>query len=384
MPLARTSAGKSSPNSSPRPSAGSSPSIATCCSTSLLPHSTARLGRPARLAQHLFGLALDGRAEGLVGERVVEVGEHEVLPHEDARARRRGRGTARPRTALVPGMRSMFMPASRTCSSAARSAPAAGARPMASSGVQTAPAGEHAHAVDVQVEPVLSALRGRRSLPPPRSRKPTRPARSITARILRCGDRLAAHQTRVAAHEQSCSAGSPWVCGHQRATSGTTQLAARLDSHPRRATSASGARRVPDGPDELHLDAVIGAVPRGCAGAPVPPARRPRRTRRGRSVSSSTTRRRRRSRRTARHGPTAAGPGAKPGSRPSSIVRKKRRLPSATRRVRQRARGRRGGRSSGVSARQRIASSLRAAQARPPRRARGPRTSSRSRARARR
>ena len=44
-----TRAGSSSPNSSPRPNEGSSPSIATCCSISLLPHSTARLGRPARL-----------------------------------------------------------------------------------------------------------------------------------------------------------------------------------------------------------------------------------------------------------------------------------------------------------------------------------------------
>ena len=48
------------------------------------------------------------------------------------------------------------------------------------------------------------------------------------------------------------------------------------------------------------------------------------------SSSRSTASRRRRSIHTGRHGPTAAGPGANPGARPSSIVRKKRKPPSTS------------------------------------------------------
>ena len=292
-------------------------------------------------AEDLGDLTLDERSERVVRERVVQVREQQVLPDEDpqlvAQIVELGRLVE-----AVPGMRSMFMPASRTSSSAdRRSGSMSRARPDRS---------------------------GSR---PRRGRRSARRRRGSRARRARCRDpgpvRRSAPGSRRARHRRTSRR------RHSRST------AARRAGPARRGYAAT---RWPPRDDQLALDGdrAVGladrrAWPRGRRSArrarPRPVGRPPSSARRraltvsrpsspasrARTRRSSTTMPRRRSRVTGRHGPTAGGPGANPGARPSSVVRNQRRLPSATTAVRQRARGLRGSASRGARARQRIASS---------------------------
>ncbi len=196
--------------------------------------------------------------------------------------------------------------------------------PRRSGGVQTAPRANTGTPLTAQGEPV--ALRAAASTR--RARKPDRADGEATP--LRRRSMITVVQR-----------GSPWVCGHQRCTSGDPELAADPAAPSSRARSArhapaATARRRRAG--QVTRTGPAAAAPRRAA------ARRRRRPSTARTRVAAARRRARRVRRssaTGRHGPTTAGPGANPGARPSSIVRKKRRLPSATSRVRQRARGRR-------------------------------------------
>ena len=246
--------------------------------------------------------------------------------------------------ALVPGMRRMFMPASRTCSNAARSCAGDGASPTASIGVHTHPRANTRVPLRCRSSP-CSSTSWIGAAPAASSRNPTRPASTE----IRCSPSPISSRAPYVA-------GSPWVCGHHSATQGTVSSPVQRTAPSSSATS-SAADQLCD-PRESSIS-TLGRVASANWSRHASTARRPSaRSTLGRSDSASTTTRRRRSRTTSRHGPTAGGPGAKPGARPSTIVRKKRRLPSATRRVRHRARGRRRARRRGARPRQQIVSSF--------------------------
>ncbi len=208
----------------------------------------------------------------------------------------------------------MFIPAARTRPSSARSSCSEGARLIASIGVHTAPRANTRTPLTCRSSPFRSTSWAG-LVPNASSRKPMLPT---STRVC--------ERVPVTTRRTSCRAGSPCVCGHQRSTRGTSSSPCAVGSSagPR---SASCARCAPDGPSSSTSTERTCSSPKGrrlatTESTPRSPSKR------GRSVSSSTANPRRRSTWTARHGPTAAGPGAKPGARPSSIVRKNRRLRS--------------------------------------------------------
>ena len=226
------------------------------------------------------------------------------------------------------------MPASRTPSSRRRSSSAArshadqvGRRP------DGAP-GEHGHAVDVQIQAVAANV--------------LRPAQRAKADAPLRPDR------RRRRPRSTCAAPAPVRVGPPaRRRRGP----ARRRRSARRACGTIGARRRPPPP---RIDRRA-RPPAGCrltldhpvaVGMERSEDRAARADRAGARWTSST----------GRQGPTAAGPGAKPGERPNIIVRNQRRLPGSTTRVRHRAAGRRRPASRGLSARQTITSSFSAAR----------------------
>ena len=230
--------------------------------------------------------------------------------------------------APVPGILTTFIPAARSCSSATRSSSSPAARLTKSGGVQTTPRAKMSTPFTRRASGVSStAYPG----PGSSSRKPTRresssaPARSVN----------------------SCRVGSPCVCGHHSSTFGTRTSPSTLPSTTgtdARQPASSSSSSSGSAPSIARSWAVTRSTPSPSSS-------------RGRSSNRSRTIPRRRSRKTGFHGPTGAGPGAKPGQRPSSIVRKKRRFPGASC-VRQRDRGLRDPSRSGASAWQWIRSSF--------------------------
>ena len=245
----------------------------------------------------------------------------------------------------------MFIPASRTCSSAARSSLARRAPGRRSrSGVQTAPRAKTRTPFTCRSSPSLGDVVPGAG-PAASSRKPTRPASIPTSPL---AARRRAGAPRAGPARRGCAATSGRVGNADLAATSTAPSSP--GASPRARASASPAPRArPVGGARRRRRRARAASPR-TASTPSSPSRR------GRSASASTATAPRRSIQTGRQGPTAAGPGAKPGQRPSSIVRKKRRRLSASL-VRQRARGLRRLPSSGPSARQRIASSFSAPRA---------------------
>ena len=163
------------------------------------------------------------------------------------------------------------------------------------------------------------------------SRKPTRPASTASA-----------SPSRSTSSRASYSAGSPWVCGHQRGGARDLErpLGHGVARRPRAARASPRAALI--GPAELDLDRAS-ARRSSSARRRAPHRQHARRRPPGAGAAAA---RRRRGRGGARATPgararPAPGRGRSPGARPSSVVRKKRRFWFATTRVRQRARGRR-------------------------------------------
>ncbi len=163
----------------------------------------------------------------------------------------------------------MFMPASRTRTSSAAQLRLRGRHRDRVDRRPHGAAREHADAVDVQVEPVpFDVVAGR--APEASSRKPTRPASTTVS--------CSALETR---RRMSCKAGSPWVCGHHRATSANLELAARnagvASQSPARQPASSCAAVASREP----LSSTSHRRRRACRAAPVaaraPRASRPRR-----------------------------------------------------------------------------------------------------------
>ena len=246
---------------------------------------------PLELGDHL---RRGGGTEPLVGEGVVEVREHEVLPDEDSElvaevveavilvARRAGQPEhvhaggldpleRRPQVALVGG-----------------EGDEVGRHPERA-------AGENAPTVQMEIEAlaldVVAGCRSRRELaePHPAGLDADRPA-DVVDKELDCVQVRGSVRMRPPARH----------VGHRELTEPTT-----AGPSP---SSLSGASTTPDGPVSLALIA-LGAPSRPrtrilIPSRPVAPSSRVR------SASSSTTAPRRRSSTTGRHGPTGAGPGA--------------------------------------------------------------------------
>src|SRR6476661_3766829 len=260
-----------------------------------------------------------------------------------------------------PGSRTMFIPAARTVSRAVRSSARVAPRSTASSGVQSAPRAKTGTPLTWTNSPSRSISWSGRG-PAAMVRKPTRPRSTVAA----------PPAPSPASSRTSLSAAAPWVCGHQRVTSGTRTSPAKIaaPSPPSASASVSGARVIVTSPRPAAPSTVTVTVPGRSAPSVRCSRRRTARTPRSpstrvRSADSSTTSPRRRSSSTGRHGPAGAGPAANPGMRPMSVVRIQRRLLSATSRVRQRARGFRGVSRSGVIAAKRTTSSFRPRSNRP-------------------
>ena len=240
----------------------------------------------------------------------------------------------------------------RPSRSAARSSAADGPSPTGSIGVQTRAAGEDAHAVDVQVEPVgVDIVRG--VGPAASVRNPTRPASTAIAPS-RVDEQANVVQRRLAVRVRP-----PALDGRARAACPGRR---RRRRRPPSVQARCGARR----PVELQLDrARRRAVQRA---ERVHPPRRRRRRRRGRAGARA---------RRGRAPPAARQPDRPPRSDDRRAGREPRRAAeergpersAACRRrrgcVRQRARGGAGRSSAVVSGRQRMTSSLAPGAGRP-------------------
>ena len=299
--------------------------MAGCCSTSLLPQTTARLGRPATASSTSAASRSTPARKSGSETGIVEVAEHEVLPDEDPQLVAEIEERRRTRRRRFPTTRTMFIPASRTRWSRARSALGRRRHRDEVRGRPHRAPDPHRDAVDLQVEAV--------------ARDVLSPSPAPGTRF--CGGRAS---RRRAPPTSSCSTGSPWVWGHHSAAPGTTSSVSA--SRARRARRRCEPRIPRQSPPAGTVRVTIPSLPTTRA-----------RTRSDASGSGAASD-------TGRHGPTGAGPGAKPGERPNIIVRYQRRLPALTTRVRQRALGRRRLASSGVSARQAMTSSL-SARSRP-------------------
>ncbi len=157
------------------------------------------------------------------------------------------------------GSRSMFMPARRaTARARARARRAERRRAPRSSGVQTAPRANTGTPLTRSCEPVALEL-----LAADPQRRGSRPARASTAML--------APSTPISS-VTSCSAGSPWVCGHQRATSGTPS--SPCDARPVGRPQRQRRLRVARSADSSTATALAAAPRPAAAGSRAPTARR--------------------------------------------------------------------------------------------------------------
>ena len=149
------------------------------------------------------------------------------------------------------------MPPSRTRSSVARRAPGEGESDTASHRRPHRPAGEHAHAVDVQVDPVALDVVPRRCPGGDRAEpdQPELDSSRCRLRVPRAGGR------RTASARRGCAATTARHRGRAAPRSEP-----RAPPAPVSGPSASAVLAVPDGPDTRGVRHRPGA-PRVCAGA---------------------------------------------------------------------------------------------------------------------
>ena len=177
----------------------------------------------------------------------------------------------------------MFMPASRTCSSAAAQLRRRGCQADEIERCPDGAAGEHRHAVDVQIEAV-ARRRGLGRAPQASSRKPTRPAVEDALRGLRSPQTT---QARVVQRRLAVGVRPPRA--RRREPSARRRQRARLPS--RSVASSARCASSPDGPRSSTSTTLERAVPssvRSARGRSTPSSP----SIRGRSASSSTASRR--------------------------------------------------------------------------------------------